>query len=339
MGAKETDTIEDRRRIAGTERRSVPSGAPPSSMPLPATAAALVARIGETPLLPLPSPTAKVRIVGKAEWLNPGGSVKDRAAWAIVREARARGWLRGPGLLDASSGNTGIAYAMLGAALGFEVTICLPANASRERFRTLEAYGARTVPTDPLEGTDGAIRLAREMAEADPERYWYADQYGNPANWRAHYEGTGPEIWHQTGGRVTHFVAGLGTTGTLVGAGRWLRERSPGLEVVAVEPAEPMHGIEGLKHLPTATVPAIFDPDVADRRVTVETEEAYEEASRLAREAGLFVGASAGAAITAARRLAERLASEGGGTEGPFTVATVLPDGGSRYLSDPWWTK
>lgn len=308
------------------------------------TARALARSIGNTPLLPLPSTVPSVRLLGKAEWLNPGGSVKDRAAWAIVRDGLKLGALPDRRLLDASSGNTGIAYAMLGAAAGFGVTICLPANASRERFLTLQAYGAEAVVTDPLEGTDGAIEEARRLAAAEPDRYWYADQYGNPANWRAHYEGTGPEIWRQTGGRLTHFVAGLGTTGTLVGAGRRLRELSGGadggverteVQVVAVEPAESLHGIEGLKHLETAAVPAIFDATVPHRRLSVDTERAYREGARLAREAGLFVGASSGAAVAAARRVAAELAAEGR----EATVVVMLPDGGSRYLSDAWWTR
>lgn len=292
-------------------------------------ARALVARIGNTPLLPLPSPSSAVRILGKAEWMNPGGSVKDRAAWSIVRGGLRAGDLPGRRLLDASSGNTAIAYAMLGAAAGFGVTICLPGNASRERATTLTAYGAELELTDPLEGTDGAIRRAAELAEGEPERLWYADQYGNDDNWRAHYEGTGPEIWRQTRGAITHFVAGLGTTGTLVGAGRRLRELSPDVRIVGVEPATPLHGLEGLKHLATARVPAIWDPSVPDERLAVETEEAQERAVRLAREAGLFVGPSSGAAYAAALRVAEGL--ERG------TVVTVLPDGGDRYLSEPWW--
>lgn len=304
---------------------------------LPPAARALVARIGGTPLVPLPSAVEGVRILGKAEWLNPGGSVKDRPAWFMVREALERGVLHtGPGasaggrrLLDASSGNTAIAYAMLGAALGFGVTIHLPENATRERVRTLRAYGAELVLTDPMEGTDGAIRTARERAEAEPDRWWYADQYGNPANPRAHYETTAPEIWEQTAGEVTHLVAGLGTTGTLVGTARRLRELRPGIGVVAAEPDEAMHGIEGLKHLPTARTPEIWDPSVPDRTVRVGTEEAREATRRLAREAGLFVGPSSGAAWLAARRVAAELESG--------TVVTVLPDGGGRYLSEAWW--
>lgn len=326
---KTTRAAPHRREASGLRGR--PGAA---AIALPDTARALVRRIGRTPLLPLPSPAPRVRILGKAEWWNPGGSVKDRPAWSMVREALTRGILPDRRLLDASSGNTGIAYAMLGAAIGFGVTILLPRNASRERFRTLEAYGAELIATDPLEGTDGAIRRARELAAADPGRFWYADQYANPANWRAHYEGTGPEIWRQTGGALTHLVAGLGTTGTLVGIGRYLREVSDEVQVIGVEPAEPMHGIEGLKHLETAAVPAIFDPGVAHRCLGVDTEEAHREAGRLARETGLFVGASSGAAVVAARRLARELSTEGR----EATVVAILPDGGTRYLSEAWWS-
>ncbi len=302
-----------------------------TDLTLSTSARALVAAIGDTPLVPLPSPHAGVQILGKTEWLNPGGSVKDRAAWSIVRAGLWSGDLEGRALLDASSGNTAIAYAMLGAAIGFEVALCVPRNASPERLQTLRAYGARPILTDPLEGTDGAILEARRLAEEEPERYWYADQYGNPANWRAHYEGTALEVWRQTGGGVTHFVAGLGTTGTLVGVGRRLRELSPRVRIVSVEPAEALHGIEGLKNLDTALRPAIYDADVPDERLRVTTEEAQAWSRRLAREHGLFVGASSGAAYAACRRIAERL--EAG------VVVTVLPDGGARYLSEEWWTR
>lgn len=303
----------------------------PRETALPGRARALVGGIGDTPLLPLPPAEAspRVRIRGKAEWLNPGGSVKDRPAWGMVRAALEEGLLPERALLDASSGNTGIAYAMLGAAVGFDVVICLPENASRERKRTLDAYGARIVATDPVEGMDGARRRAREMAAEEPDRFWYADQYGNDENWRAHYRGTGPEIWRQTGGEVTHLVAGLGTTGTLRGTANRLRERRPGLRAVAVEPDQAFHGLEGLKHLPSARTPAIHDPAVADETRRVSTEEGYEWASRLAREEGLFVGPSAGAAYVAARDVAREL-EEG-------LVVVILPDGGARYLSDPWW--
>lgn len=307
---------------------------------LPAAGRALVARIGDTPLVPLPSPKPSVRLLGKAEWLNPGGSVKDRTAWGIVRGALERGDLvTGPSgeedrdgrrLLDASSGNTAIAYAMLGAALGIDVTICLPANASRERRTTLAAYGAEVLLTDEMEGTDGASERARELAEARPDDFWYADQYSNPDNWRVHHATTAEEIWAETEGEVTHLVAGLGTTGTLVGTGRRLRELNPRLRVVAVQPATALHGLEGLKHLPTNRRPAIYDPTVADEHRPVRTEAAREAALELARRTGLFVGPSSGAALVAARDVASEI-EEG-------TVATILPDGGARYLSEAWWS-
>ena len=292
---------------------------------LPPVARGLVRLIGRTPLLPLPSPHEGVLILGKAEWFNPGGSVKDRAAWSIVRQGLQQRVLPGRRLLDASSGNTGIAYAMLGAAIGFGVTICIPAAASRERLAILEAYGAELVVTDPLEGTDGAIRQAVALAEDEKGRFWYADQYGNDANWEAHYVGTGLEIWDQTDGRLTHFLVGVGTSGTLVGAGRRLKELDRGIRVVSVEPLEPLHAIEGLKHLETSTPPGIYDPSVADERAFVDTEEALLEAARLARESGCFVGVSSGAAYAAARRVASRI--ERG------TLVVMLPDGGDRYLS------
>lgn len=289
----------------------------------------LADRIGSTPLVPLPSPTPGVEILGKAEWMNPGGSVKDRPAWSMVREALEDGRLRGRRLLDASSGNTAIAYAMLGAAGGFGVTLCVPESASRERIRTLRAYGVDLVLTDPMEGSDGAIRRARELADEAPGRFWYADQYDNPANPRAHRESTGPEIHREVGEELTHFVAGLGTTGTLMGTGAYLRAHLPDVRLVGVEPAEALHGIEGLKHLETAIRPGIWDEGVCDGRMAVGTEDAREGARRLAREAGLFVGVSAGAAWVAARRVARRI--------GRGTVVTILCDGGDRYLSEEWW--
>ncbi len=308
----------------GTRRRHEPRRGVATR--IPPRLLALGAEIGDTPLLPLPSPRKEVRVFGKAEWMNPGGSVKDRPAWNIVRAAFEAGRLPGRRLLDASSGNTGIAYAMLGAAGGFGVTICLPGSASRERRLTLEALGAELRITDPLEGTDGAIEEARALAEREPERFWYADQYANDQNWRAHYEKTGPEIRRQVPGGITHFVAGIGTSGTLVGAGRRLRELVRGIRVIGVEPAEPLHGIEGLKHLETAIRPRIYDPEAVDETVFVETEAARAHARRLAREAGLFVGVSSGAAFAAALRAAASLQRG--------TVVTVLPDGGERYLSD-----
>lgn len=283
--------------------------------------------IGETPLLPLSAPAraGRVSLWAKAEWLNPGGSVKDRAARAIVLEAERTGELPTKRLLDASSGNTAIAYAMLGAVRGFGVTITLPGSASRERRELIEAYGAEVIETDGLEGTDGAIRRAQMLATEEPARYFYADQYNNEANARAHYETTGPEIWRQTGGGVTHLVAGLGTTGTMMGAGRYLKERDAKIQRVGVEPDEGFHGIEGLKHLPTAIAPGLYDPDAVERTERVRTEEAYEAARRLARECGYFVGPSSGAALVAAERLAAQL-DEG-------CLVMIFPDGGDRYLS------
>lgn len=294
---------------------------------------ALWGLVGKTPLIPLPSWTVLDRpgpsLFLKAEWLNPGGSVKDRAALFILRDGFARGALPGKRLLDASSGNTAIAYAMLGAAAGIGVTVCVPANATPERRVLLEAYGAEVVLTDPLEGSDGAIRRARDLAAARPDRYWYADQYNHPANPRAHYATTAEEIWRQTDGRVTHFVAGLGTTGTLVGAGRRLKELNPAVQLVAVQPDGPFHGLEGLKHLDTAIVPGIYDPALPDRTEFVSTEEAEAAVRCLAREAGLFVGWSTGAAVVGAQRvLAARPPDR------PTACVVIAPDAGTRYLSE-----
>jgi len=296
----------------------------------------LFAAVGRTPLLRLPRLAAHLRHVelyAKAEHLNPSGSVKDRAARGILLDGLRRGrLLPGQTLLEATSGNTGIALAMLGAALGHEVLICLPGNASPERKRLLAAYGARLELTDRLAGTDGAILQARALAAAEPERFFYGDQYGNDANWRAHYAGTGPEIWEQTGGRLTHFVAGLGTSGTFVGTTRFLKARKPSVVAVSVEPDGPLHGLEGLKHLETAMVPRIYDPSLADVRLEQGTEEAQAMTRRLACEEGLCVGPSAGANVAAALRVAEAL---------PLgeraVVVTVLPDDGNRYLSERFW--
>ena len=293
--------------------------------------------VGRTPLLRLlrvGSGLAEgVELWGKSEFLNPTGSVKDRAAHAIVEEALASGAL-GPGrtLLDASSGNTGISYAMLGARLGFSVEICLPRNASPERVRRLQAYGAAITFTDPAEGTDGAQREARRRAAADPGRYYYPDQYNHPANPQAHFEATGPEIWEQTGGRVTHVVAGVGTGGTVSGIGRFLKKVAPAVRIVGVEPDGPMHGIEGLKHLPTALRPGTYDERWVDQTVRVATEDAQGMARRLAREEGLFVGTSSGAAVAAMRSLA-------GSLHGRSLLVAILPDGGDRYLSDRYWAE
>ncbi len=293
----------------------------------------LLDAIGHTPtftLTRLAAPVAPVEVLVKAEWFNPGGSVKDRPALAMVQDALARGELTPrKRILDATSGNTGIGLAMVGAALGYGVTLCLPANASPERKRVLASYGAELILTDPLQSTDGAQERAKGLAEAHPDRYGYLDQYNNPANWRAHYATTGPEIWEQTRGRITHMVAGLGTTGTIMGAGRRLREFSPGVKLVGVQPSEPFHGIEGLKHMAAAKVPGIFDEGLLDEQVMVETAEAQEYTRRLAREEGLFAGTSSGAAVAAALRVARGL------REG--VVVAILPDGGDRYVGEAYW--
>jgi S-sulfo-L-cysteine synthase (O-acetyl-L-serine-dependent) len=290
-------------------------------------------QIGNTPLLPLKRTrgmSPRVQLFGKAEWLNPGGSVKDRAALYIIEDAERRGLLtRDKALLDATSGNTGIAYAMIGAALGHCIVLAMPENVSEERKKILKAYGAKIILTDPLEGSDGAIVKARELAAQYPERYFYADQYNNDANWCAHYETTGLEIWQQTRGQITHLVAGIGTTGTLMGAGRRLKEFNPAIQIVTVEPADELQVIEGLKHMETAIVPGIYDARFPDRKIPVEAEEAYETAREVAHNEGLLVGLSAGAAIHAARRLAEEL-DEG-------VIIAILPDGGERYLSTALW--
>jgi cysteine synthase B len=297
----------------------------------------LVAAIGRTPLLELERTAARVpglQLFAKAEHLNPGGSVKDRPARAMILDGIERGLLTpAKRILDATSGNTGIAEAMIGRALGFRVTLCVPANASRERRAILAAYDAELVLTDPLEGTDGAIRRARALAAAQPDLYFYADQYSNPANWRAHFETTGPEIHEQTGGRLTHFVAGLGTSGTFVGVTRYLKKAIPSVRCISVEPDGPIHGLEGMKHMATAIVPPIYDPNLADERIAIATEEAYETCRQLAREEGVFVGPSAGANVTAALSVARELDGE------PAIVVTVLPDGGTRYLSHEFWGK
>jgi cysteine synthase B len=277
-----------------------------------------------------------VQILGKAEWTNPGGSVKDRAAAAIVLDALQREQLcPGIRLLDATSGNTGIAYAMLGAALAFPVTLCMPSNVSPERKRILNAYGAEVVWTDPAESSDGAIRKARELARTSDRasQYFYADQYSNPANWRAHYTGTANEILEQTGGRITHFVAGLGTTGTFMGVTRRLKEANPNIECISMQPDSPFHGLEGLKHMATAIVPAIYDPRLADRNIEVETEAAYAMAKRLARTEGLLVGISAAAAVAACLRIAEEQAALGK----EAVIVTILPDAADKYLSERFW--
>jgi S-sulfo-L-cysteine synthase (O-acetyl-L-serine-dependent) len=294
-------------------------------------------RIGSTPLIRLDQivrPFEGIMLLGKAEWANPGGSVKDRAAASMVRDAQARGLLT-PGkiILDATSGNTGIALAMLGAALGVSVQLAMPSNVSPERKRILQAYGAVVDWTDPDQGSDGAIRRARELAGNDPGRFCYLDQYSNDANWLAHYRTTGPEIVAQTAGQVTHFVAGLGTTGTFVGTTRKLKEHNPIIQAISFQPDSPFHGLEGLKHLGSAIVPAIYDPQLADRALEVETEAAYDMAKRLAREEGLLVGISAAAAVVACLKIASEESVAGRRA----VIVTVLPDSADKYLSERFW--
>lgn len=288
--------------------------------------------VGNTPLLDLSPLTGRprVRLFAKAEFANPGGSVKDRPALAMVQDAERRGLFEGGRrILDATSGNTGIAYAMIGAALGIGVTLCLPDNASPERKRILRAYGAELRLTDPLAGSDGAILEARRLAAAEPGRYAYLDQYGNAENWRAHYRTTGPEIWAQTEGSITHFVTGLGTSGTFMGVGRFLREMNLAVRLISVEPDSPFHGLEGMKHMATAIVPPIYDEALADEAREIATEGAYAMVRRLAREVGLLVGISAGANVAAALEVASGL-QEG-------TLVTVLCDNADKYLSERFW--
>ncbi len=292
----------------------------------------LIDQVGNTPLVRLHrfEPRAGVEIYAKLEMRNPGGSVKDRAALAMVLEGERTGKL-GPGkiLLDATSGNTGIAYAMLGAARGHRVRLCVPSNVTPERKRLLRVYGADLVLTDPMEGSDGAIRQVRAIYERDPDRYYYPDQYSNPANWQAHFNSTGVEILEQTQGRITHFVAGLGTSGTFVGTGRRLRQDAPGVKLVSIQPDTPLHGLEGLKHMESAIVPGIYDPTLADQDLRIDTDEAHGLIRRLAHEEGLFVGPSSGAALAGAIRVACNI------TAG--VIVAIFPDGGDRYLSDPLW--
>ena len=306
--------------------------------------ATLLERIGNTPLVSLERLTAHlpgVHIVGKAEWANPGGSVKDRAAAAIVLDAEKRGLLQfhqssgsgGRALLDATSGNTGIAYAMLGAALGFPVTLCVPSNVSPERKHILDAYGAKVIWTNPADGSDGAIRKARALAAAEPDRYLYADQYGNEQNWKAHYRTTANEIWKQTEGQVTHFVAGLGTSGTFMGTTRRLRELNPAIKCVSMQPDSPFNGFEGLKHMATAIVPPIYDAKLADVSVFMETERAYTMAKELGRKDGLLVGVSAAGAVATSLQIAEQEARAGR----EALIVTILCDSADKYLSERFW--
>jgi len=297
----------------------------------------ILQRIGNTPLARLErlSPVqGDVQILGKAEWFNPGGSVKDRAASAIVTDAQRRGLLTASrGLLDATSGNTGIAYAMLGAALDFPVTLCMPSNVSPERKRYLAAYGAQILWTDPADGSDGAIRKAREVAAAEPDKYFYADQYSNDENWKAHYRTTANEIWEQTDGRITHFVAGLGTSGTFVGTTRRLRELNPAIRCISMQPDSPFNGLEGLKYMPTAIVPRIYDPTLADANIEMPTETAYKMVKSLARNQGILVGISSAAAVAASLQIAEQEAKAGR----EAVIVTILADSAEKYMSERFW--
>ncbi len=300
----------------------------------------LLERIGNTPLLRLEALTRElpgVALLGKAEWYNPGGSVKDRAASNIVVEGRRAGLLR-PGkiLLDATSGNTGIAYAMLGAAEGFPVTLCMPENVSRERKQILHGYGANIIYTDPADGSDGAIRMARELASKHPDQYFYADQYSNDANWKAHYNGTANEIWQQTQGRVTHFVSMLGTSGTFVGATRRLKELNPSVQCISLQPDSSFHGIEGAKHMASAIVPRIYDQNLADKNIEIATEDAYAMARQLSRGSGLLVGISAAAAVVGSLKVARDLALK---KNQEAVIVTILCDSGDKYLSERFWSE
>ena len=295
----------------------------------PANGDSLESNIGNTPLIRLRNVTqnlpAGVVVLVKAEHLNPGGSVKDRAALAMILAGERSGQLqRGMTILDATSGNTGIAYGMIGAARGYPVTICLPKNASRQRKQILRSLGVELIETDPLHATDGAQLVARELFAKEPEKYFYPDQYNNPANWRAHYQTTAPEIWEQTEGRVTHFIAGMGTSGTFVGTSRRLKELKRSVRAISMQPDSPFHGLEGLKHMATALVPGIYDSTLADETVEVTTEAGQEMTGRLAREEGLLVGTSSGANVFAALRLAASLRSGS-------VVVTILCDRGERY--------
>jgi cysteine synthase B len=324
------------------EGRSFPASPNGSEDPVPSLGQSVLDRIGNTPLLRLNALTADlpggVALLGKAEWYNPGGSVKDRAASNIVAEGRRSGQFHdGKILLDSTSGNTGIAYAMLGAAAGFPVTLCMPENVSLERKKILNSYGANIIYTDPGDGSDGAIRKARELAGEHPDKYFYADQYSNDANWQAHYHGTANEIWQQTQGRVTHFVSMLGTSGTFVGTARRLKELNPTIQCVSLQPDAAFHGIEGAKHMASAIVPKIYDPTLADQNLEIATEDAYAMAKRLGRKAGLLVGISSAAAVVGCLKIAQQLPHKKTGREA--VIVTILCDSGDKYLSERFWTE
>ena len=298
---------------------------------------ALLAQVGNTPLIHLPHISKDfpgVEIYGKAEYFNPGGSVKDRPALNMIQEGERSGQLTpGKVILDSTSGNTGIAYAMVAAAKGYKVKLCLPLNASPERKRILKAYGAELVLTDPTEGSDGAIRRCREIYEEDPDRYFYPDQYNNDANWQAHYSTTGVEILQQTERKITHFVAGMGTSGTFMGTTRRLREELPGVKCISMQPSVGFHGLEGLKHMPSAIVPGIYDETLADENIWIETEDAYKMVRRLAETEGLLVGISAGGNVVAATKIARRLVANGEGG----VIVTIFCDAADKYLSEHFW--
>jgi S-sulfo-L-cysteine synthase (O-acetyl-L-serine-dependent) len=302
-----------------------------------AGAKSILAQIGNTPLVRLAKTAADlpgIEIWAKAEFMNPGGSVKDRAGLNMILDGERTGRLTKERIiLDATSGNTGIAYAMIGAVKGYRVKLCLPRNASEERKSTLRAYGAEMVFTDPAEGSDGAIRACRQIYEEDPDRYFYPDQYNNPANWKAHFEKTAVEIVEQSQGRITHFVACMGTSGTFTGTSRRLKRDLPGIKCISAQPSSGFHGMEGLKHMPTAIVPGIYDPTLADENLWLETEDAYAMCRRLAREEGVLVGISSGANVVASRMIGERLASAGKSG----VIVTILCDGAGKYLSESFW--
>jgi len=291
--------------------------------------------IGNTPLLSfrrISEPVAPAQVFAKAEWYNPGGSVKDRAALGMILDGERRGLLtKNKTIIDATSGNTGIAYAMIAAERGYKVALALPRNASQERKQCLRAYGAELILTDPTESTDGAQRYVKKLVSENPDKYFYPDQYNNPANWRAHYNTTANEIWKQTGGQITHFVTGLGTSGTFMGASRKLKELTPDIQCISMQPDQPLHGLEGLKHMPTALVPGIYDPSVADDQIEIATEEAQQMVVRLAREEGLLVGVSSGANMLAAMKVAER------NKQG--VVVTIFCDSAAKYLSESFWNE
>jgi S-sulfo-L-cysteine synthase (O-acetyl-L-serine-dependent) len=320
----------------GGQARESPTRARPGADQATSLGRRSLELIGNTPLLRLERLTRDlpgIELLGKAEWFNPGGSVKDRSASNIVAEARARGQF-GPDqtLLDSTSGNTGIAYAMIGAAQGFKVTLCMPQNVSVERKRILHAYGANIIYTDPADGSDGAIRAARELYAREPGKYYYANQYSNDANWQAHYHGTANEIWQQTEGRITHFVSMMGTSGTFMGTARRLKELNPSIRCISLQPDSPFHGIEGAKHMASAIIPQIYDASLADEDIGIATEDAYAMAIRLAREEGLLVGISAAAAVAGCLQLARRLKK---GERAVFV--TILCDSGDKYLSERFW--